>query len=63
MKVTIQSVMDKTVYTLDKSRDFKKYTERCINNGTAIKIFQDDKTYLLNPANIVWIEISDEQGN
>ena len=62
LKIIIQSVIDKTVYTIDKPRDFKKYIERCINNRTSIKITQDNKLYLLNPANIVWVEISDEQG-
>ena len=60
MKLTIQSVTDKTIYTIDKPRDFKKHIEHCINNGTAIKITQDNKTYLLNPANIVWVEISEK---
>ncbi len=62
MKITIQSAVDKTVYTMENIRDFKDHMERCLNKGTTIKITQDAKTYLINPANIVWVEISEEQG-
>ena len=62
MKVIIQTVKDKQVFTMDKARDFKKHIEHYINNGMSIKITQDAKTYLINPRNIVWIEcINDKE--
>ena len=63
MQVTIQTVKDKQVFTMDDSPDFLKSCDRCIQKGSPIKITVDNEIYLINPANIVWIECINDKGD
>ena len=65
MKIIIQTIKDKTVFKMKddykNNHALKKDVELSFRSGSAIKIYEDLKTFLINPANIVWIEISEEQ--
>ncbi len=62
MKVTIKTIKDTQIFTMDDNPEFLKRCHHCIRKGSPIKLTIGKVTYLINPANIVWVEISEEQG-
>ncbi len=63
MQVTIQTTKDNQIFTMDDNTEFLKNCNHCMKKGSPIKITIGKITYLINPTNIVWIEISEEQGD
>ena len=63
MKIIIQTITEKQLFEIDDNPNFLESCKRCIKKGSSIKITVDNNIYLLNPRNIIWIEISNHQGD
>ena len=61
MKIIIQTVTEKQVFEMDDNPNFLESCKRCIRKGSPIIITVTDKIYLLNPRNIIWVEISESK--
>ncbi|KKL46844.1 hypothetical protein LCGC14_2341530 [marine sediment metagenome] len=63
IQITIQTIKDKQVFKFNDNSHYKKDFYYCMRKGIFIEFSIRNKIYLINPANIIWIEISEEQGD